>query len=353
MNYGLGALYSSVDQKDYTIAKYSPEMIDKNKPVPEVSAIFRQLHIDNQESSLCCSAYTMANRATVRLYQRTGEYVLMSPAAFYTDRQYMSYVGEGMMGRDSQQGARKSGFIRRDLFPLPHGSYNQCRDVFGLKEKLYREQAVNMRTDGFANLKDVYELAQYIQQEKIGTWMAFDVYSNINNAAPTGIIEQPSGTKLGGHAVFAHDVVYRNGQPYIKFPNTWDKTWGDKGWGYLPANLMREAWGDFDRSPIDELSLATEIIFFTKDIDQSMNTKVIWTDCKTLDFPDGSGAIADDRGKITITKGKAITFLEERSMVCINPIISAIGWTLEYYGDYFIMTKGKTEGKLRKELGLG
>jgi len=328
-------------------------MLDKNGKVPEVSAKYRQQIIDNQGPSYLCSAYTMCNKVATRIMKRTGQYTPLSPAAFYGYRPGDTlFRGEGMVGRDTQQLARKVGFIPRELFPIENGTYAECLAAFMKKEELYKEQAVAFSTDGFAKLNDIYELAQYIKQEEVPTWIAFDVYSNITNAATSGVVPIGSGTLLGGHAVLAHDVLYHNGQCYVKFANTWSKEWGEGGWGYLPASMLKESWGDFDRSPIDELNVATEIIFFTKDIDASMNRKTIWTNCKTLDFPVGYGAVADKNGRITITEGQAITFLENRSMVCINPMISAIGWTLEYFGDYFIMTKGKTEGRLRKELGL-
>jgi len=40
-----------------------------------------------------------------------------------------------------------------------------------------------------------------------------------------------------GHAICAVDLVYRNGDYYIKYANSWGK-WGDKGYGYDKASYI-------------------------------------------------------------------------------------------------------------------
>lgn len=351
MSYGLGALFSPIDKKDYAITKFTPEQLDKNQPIPEVNAKYRQQHIDDQGSTLLCSAYTMCNKVTVRILKRTGEYILLSPAAFYGNREHMSYSGEGMMGRDTQQGARKSGFVRRDLFPIEKGTIQQCKDTFNKKKDFYKENSIINRTEGFASLRDAYEIAQYIQQEQVPVWIAFDVYDNIRNASNTGIVEQPSGKNQGGHAVLAHDIVYIKGQPYLKFANSWGKTWGDKGWGYLPVNMMRESWGDYDRSPLDEDEYPTEFVFPLREISETMNTKTIWCDKKDFKLPTEYGAKVEGH-KIVITDGDAVSLVNNRTMLIARPPWEAIGWTVDYTSDYVRIYKGKDSPQFRKELGL-
>ena len=351
MNYGLGALYSSIDQRDYAITKFTTEQLDKNQPVPEVQAKFRQQHIDNQGKTSLCSAYTMCNKVTTRVLQRTGEYVLFSPAAFYGNREHMAYHGEGMMGRDTMQGARKSGFIRRDLFPIEKGTFYQCRDTFNMKSAFYKENSIVNKTEGFALLRDAYEVAQYIKQEEVPCWIAFDIYENIVNAEYTGIIEQPSGKHLGGHAVLAHDIVYIKGQPYFKFANSWGKSWGDKGWGYLPVNMMREAWGDYDRSPLEEEGYPTEFVIPLKDFSETMNTRTIWCNTKGVKLETEYGARVISH-RIEVTDGKAVALVDKRTMIIVRPLWEAIGWHVEYTSDYVRIYKDKSESDFRRELGL-
>ena len=349
--FGLGAIFSAIDERDYAITKFSPQVVNKNEPVPEVTAKFRLQHIDNQEQSSTCSAYTMVNKLTVRILQRTGDYILLSPAAFYADDVRIC-KGEGMIGRDTMQIARKTGAIRRELFPIKHGSYKECVDLYNKNKLSYKEQSITNRIEGFVALRDAWEVAQYIQQEQVPCWGAFIVYENIRNAEKTGIIEYPSGKALGGHAVLLHDIIYIKNKPYIKFSNTWGKSWGDKGWGYLPIEMLREAWGDYDRPPLEVDNEPHEIIFFTKDFNDEMNTKVIWTDSKNLKLSDHPDAYTDGR-KIFVRNGVASAYVQNRLMSIVRPLWESIGWQVDWYEEgYVILTRGKTESQFKKELGL-
>lgn len=349
--FGLGAIFSPIDERDYSIVKFSPQFLDKNDPVPEVRAVFRQQHVDNQGNSSCCSAYTMTNKLTVRTLQRTGDYVLFSPAAFYGDADNRTFKREGMTGRDTFQIARKTGALRREVFPIENGTYEQCAELYQSNKLSYKEQSIPYRIEGYARLYDPWEIAQYITQEQVPCWIAFDVYSNIANAERTGIIDLPSGTYLGGHAVLCHDLVYYRNTLYARFVNTWGKEWGDKGWGLLPASMIKEAWGDFDRPPLEAENSINEIVFFTKDINNTMNTKTIWTDSKNLKLSDHPDAYVDG-SKIIIRNGVGATYVEGRLMVLARPVLEALGYQVDWMGDYIVVTKGKTESQFRKELNL-
>lgn len=348
---GLGAIFSNIDERDYVITKFSPQLLDKNQEIPECEAKYKQLHIDDQGSSSLCSAYTFCNKVTTRVYKRTGDYVLFSPAAFYADEDNRIFKGEGMIGRDTQQIGRKTGVLRRDVFPIENGTYEECVDLYNKNKVSYQEQSSPFRVEGFAKLRDGWEIAQYIIQEEVPCWGAFDVYSNISTVGKDGIIPEPSGKKLGGHAVLFHGVVKRNNKRYIPFPNTWGKTWGDSGWGYLPVEMAKEAWGDYDRPPESHDNMPHEIVFFTKDIDATMNTKTIWTDCNNLQLSEHPDAYVEGN-KIIVRNGVAAAYVENRLMTIVRPAWEAIGWEVNWFGDYVVLKKGKSESRLRKDLGL-
>ncbi len=65
--------------------------------------------------------------------------------------------------------------------------------------------------------------------------------------ARTGIVPMPKRGEnvIGGHAVLA--VGYSDAKKWVKFANSWDVTWGDKGYFYLPydyftTDLVSEVW---------------------------------------------------------------------------------------------------------------
>lgn len=61
-----------------------------------------------------------------------------------------------------------------------------------------------------------------------------------------GVIPYPSNSNqiYGGHAICA--VGYDNDKQLVKFKNSWGKTWGDDGYGYLPykyiEDFLWDAW---------------------------------------------------------------------------------------------------------------
>ena len=72
--------------------------------------------------------------------------------------------------------------------------------------------------------------------------IGFDVYSNFpNNASTGGVVPMPSGTVEGGHCVVlvGYDFDGSLGRKgYYIFRNSWNTTWGDKGYGYFPRAFI-------------------------------------------------------------------------------------------------------------------
>ena len=76
----------------------------------------------------------------------------------------------------------------------------------------------------------------------------FTVYSNFEgpDVAKTGIMQMPSGSVMGGHAVTG--VGYDDATQRITVRNSWGSGWGDKGYFYMPyqyitnTNLADDFW---------------------------------------------------------------------------------------------------------------
>jgi hypothetical protein len=69
------------------------------------------------------------------------------------------------------------------------------------------------------------------------------VYESFESAsvAKTGIVPNPDTkreTLLGGHAITICGKKVIDGKKYFKFRNSWSEKWGDKGYGYLPAEFV-------------------------------------------------------------------------------------------------------------------
>lgn len=73
----------------------------------------------------------------------------------------------------------------------------------------------------------------------------FAVFESIRQAGKTGIVPEPGGRMVGGHAVLA--VGFNDHKQQIIFKNSWSPMWGDQGYGYLPYSyvkkgLVGDAW---------------------------------------------------------------------------------------------------------------
>lgn len=84
----------------------------------------------------------------------------------------------------------------------------------------------------------------------------FAVYSSFDNVGPNGLMPMPDLNRErveGGHAVYGagydDDILFSNGRRggFI-IPNSWDTTWADKGYFYMPYdfitnyNFTRDFW---------------------------------------------------------------------------------------------------------------
>jgi C1A family cysteine protease len=71
-----------------------------------------------------------------------------------------------------------------------------------------------------------------------------------NKVEKSGMIPMPKKAKemIGGHAICV--VGYNNQKDLFKFKNSWDRVWGDGGYGYLPYKYMEkyctDAWSATD-----------------------------------------------------------------------------------------------------------
>jgi C1A family cysteine protease len=80
--------------------------------------------------------------------------------------------------------------------------------------------------------------------------IGFDVYSSFitNSVSRTGMMPYPNTSReslLGGHAVLI--VGYNNATQRFTVRNSWGTSWGDKGYFYMPYQVIQNSRmsGDF------------------------------------------------------------------------------------------------------------
>jgi len=104
--------------------------------------------------------------------------------------------------------------------------------------------------DSYWRIRDLKELKAALVKGPVV--IGFGCYEEIFNVGKNGVVRYPKNPNYcyGGHAVCA--VGYDNKKKRVKFKNSWGRSWGQKGYGYLSfryvSNFMWDAWACKDLS---------------------------------------------------------------------------------------------------------
>jgi C1A family cysteine protease len=156
------------------------------------------------------------------------------------------HLDEGCYIRHGVGAARKAGVAREADFPY-----------YELTERLHipptpkaLESAKSFRLGSHYRCSTLNDVKRAIAQG-YPVVFGFLVYSNIGQAASSGLVPEPSGSILGGHAVLA--AAYDDANRRISALNSWGP-WGDKGWIHLPYSFFEtgrtsDMWALVDEAP--------------------------------------------------------------------------------------------------------
>jgi len=219
--------------------------------------------IRNQGDEGTCVAF--ASVVGVKEYQDTKEYkrlIQLSPRFIYS--LCKKYDGnpdeEGTYPRIAMKMLLKYGTPPENYWPYrPHQTDKPKPNA--------SRAAIKYRVRAYARLKTMLEMKRSLVIN--GPFLAgVDVYESwfTDKTSKTGLIPLPKKSEQceGGHAMCV--VGYNDLKKLFKFKNSWGSQWGDKGYGYLTYDYMKQycldAWSatDLIENPMELVKKVEEVL---------------------------------------------------------------------------------------------
>ena len=243
---GLGWLPDVPDARDFRFAHMPMKMVSPKKLPAIIDRSAECSPVEDQLTLGSCVLNALAGAKEFLDLKDDGKYTDVSRLAMYywaRRRMGLAYIGidSGTYVRTGIKVMLKDGCPPEALWPY---------DVTKFKRKPTKavEQAGAKNT-----IKAYYRIDDPIKQVKQALAngfivpFGFTVYSNMmtDQVAKTGVIPLPGGTCEGGHAT---DIVGMDDTKRLaKIRNSWNVTWGVKGYGFLPYEFLesRDLSDDF------------------------------------------------------------------------------------------------------------
>lgn len=239
----LGCLKDSKDLRDIPMGLVLPPI-----PLPAKIDYFANMTpVRNQGDEGTCVAF--ASVVGVKEYEDTKEYknlIELSPRYTYSlcKRNDGDPDAEGTYPRVAMKMLLKYGTPPERFWPYkPHQTDKPKRGA--------DKAAIRYKIKAYARLKTVLEMKRSLVIN--GPFLAgVDVYESwfTKKAEKTGLIPMPKKSEQyqGGHAICI--AGYDDSKKLFKFKNSWSGRWGDKGYGYLTYDYMKQycvdAWSATD-----------------------------------------------------------------------------------------------------------
>src|SRR5215207_1190082 len=184
------------------------------------------------------SALLYSLRQKGEVFRKPG-YGLSPLYCYYRAREYINTIHEdsGAYIRDGVKGAFAYGVATEATHP-----YKIDRFTKAPTQTANTTARWHQIKGGYKRCLSVDEVMQALSED-MAVAGGFSCFSNLD-AGHKGHIPMPgpNDSLEGGHAVFfvAADPATRE----FKFANSWNETWGDGGYGYLPFAFFEKGWAD-------------------------------------------------------------------------------------------------------------
>ena len=243
MQYGLGAIPSPHDRRDYSVASFSPIVTLGDYMPPDI------LKTKNQGAVGACVAYGLEHQAAVHYLMEHGHERRFDPNYVYGYRGAEDYQGEGMIVREALQMQRRNGISDEGQLLWPYAVF-----YAGLKnqQQYYTPEvhanAMYQRIESYYSAQTEAEIDTALLKGPVG--FVIPIYSSFINPPANGILPMPNPSLESMHGAHYVVAVGKRGRYWVI--QHWWGDWGDQSMlgycmGYLPIGYpMYEAWGTID-----------------------------------------------------------------------------------------------------------
>lgn len=157
-------------------------------------------------------------------------------AYFYArieDGEEWRMIDAGAYLRDAAKIAGRIGVCPESAWP-----YDE-KDFMRLPPNTAQRQAARWKSGTYRLCRTVEEVCGAIYKGA-GVMGGFMCHDNMftPNVDRTGIIPEPGGGVVGGHAV--HFTGFDLTRRLLQFKNSWSEGWGERGYGYLPFSYVED-----------------------------------------------------------------------------------------------------------------
>jgi len=220
--YGLGALPSPVDVRDYVLSSKELDMSD----IPKTYRI-DSIQVKNQGSAQTCVAHTLSEIIEYHNLKEKNEYEKFSTDFIYGLRFDSEYFGEGMYLRDALKAVQKYGDVPEKDMPGNTDTPTAMKKVQDAFESL-KNVAYPNRISTYFKITSPDELKYTLYHDgPVACGMKW-YRGNKLSSGKVYLYDKSNG--YSGHAVM---IVGWDENCWI-VQNSWGRTWGDKGYFRIP-----------------------------------------------------------------------------------------------------------------------
>lgn len=226
------------DHRDKLFAIHGPTMMS----LPEHIDLAPKMSPIRDQGELGSCVGESSNAAVEYVERNDGQdpSFLGSPLFCYYNARVDKNEDEGAQIRDSIKQLAKLGDA-----PEKDWAYDEKKVFTKPSAEAYKD-ALNHKITDYLRLNSLDEIRQALAAGH-PVLIGFTCFDSLmsDEVAKSGVVPMPTNDNyiVGGHAICL--VGYDDKKKLLKFKNSWGKSWGDHGYGYLPYGYIPQLADDY------------------------------------------------------------------------------------------------------------